>query len=269
MLAKVMAWGKTRKEAIFTLDQALQHTILFGLQTNKGFLRAVLNHPRFAASPPTTRFLEEIGEAIAQPKTALLVAGVVCALYAGRAPTNANPWSTISGWTFAGSSRRERHRLSAQGRKIDIVTTYDGKAIHLDFDHARHIAEILSAEPQALRLLVDGDEIEAFFHRAGMQLFVDAAGHHLTLTEPDYSEISGEQNGEGSVRAPMPGRVLKLDVGPGDAVRSGDRLLLLEAMKMEHILRAPVTGRVATISIAEGQQVREGDELCIITPEAS
>jgi 3-methylcrotonyl-CoA carboxylase alpha subunit len=77
----------------------------------------------------------------------------------------------------------------------------------------------------------------------------------------------GGAPGEGSVLAPMPGRVSKIEVANGAPVQMGDRLLVLEAMKMEHVLRAPVAGSVADISIAEGQQVREGDRLCTIVPE--
>jgi 3-methylcrotonyl-CoA carboxylase alpha subunit len=266
MVAKIIAWGKTRKEAIGNLDRALQNTFLFGLKTNKAFLLAALNHPRFAAEAPTTRFLDEAGDLAVRLPSGLLIAGLACFLFGGR--HSSDPWSMISGWTLAGGARRERRRLSAQGRAMDVTATYDGTNIILDIENGRHVVEVLSAEPQTVRLSVDGHLVTVHFYRSGSQLFIDVDGHHLTLTEPDYSAAGSEVRGEGSVRAPMPGRILKLEVGKGDAVRAGDRLLLLEAMKMEHVLRAPLTGCVGDIFVAEGKQVREGDELCIITPEA-
>jgi acetyl/propionyl-CoA carboxylase alpha subunit len=150
---------------------------------------------------------------------------------------------------------------------IDFTIGYEAQALSLALMNRRLKVQVLSCEAQTLRLLVDGTRAQARFYSSGSQLFVDLDGHHLTLSEPDYAHMIGGAPGEGSVLAPMPGRVSKIEVANGAPVQMGDRLLVLEAMKMEHVLRAPVAGSVADISIAEGQQVREGDRLCTIVPE--
>jgi 3-methylcrotonyl-CoA carboxylase alpha subunit len=266
MIAKIIAWAPTRNEAIRRLQHALKDTFLFGLKTNKGFLLSISRSVDFAREAPTTCFLDEYGVAAAKPPAELVVLACLCWLYR-RSRNTDGPWAMSLGWLLAGDTRQERHKMSVYGRIVDISATYAGRTLTIDVENERHSIEMMEFEGQTLRLLIDGKPAEARFHRSGLQLFVEAAGHHLTLSQPDYTDYESKTLGEGPVRAPMPGRVLKLEITRGAPVRAGDRLLVLEAMKMEHVLRAPVAGRVADISVAEGQQVREGDLLCIIGPE--
>ena len=122
-------------------------------------------------------------------------------------------------------------------------------------------------ENGAIRAIVDGEQSEVRFLGAGPDLFVDADGHQLILSEPPYASGASEFGGSGSIRAPMPGRILKLEAAPGAMVEIGTRLLVLEAMKMEHVLRAPFAGRMADMLVREGDQVREGDVLCTIASD--
>jgi 3-methylcrotonyl-CoA carboxylase alpha subunit len=266
MIAKIIAWAPERIAAIGKLRQILQHTFLFGVKTNKGFLLSVLQSATFLEEPPTTSFLDEYGAAAVQPPAKLAVLGCLCWLYS-RPSHGDGPWAMRSGWVLAGHLRQERHRIFLHGRTIDVISAHVGRIVSLTLDGEQHSIEVLSFEDQTLRLTVDSEAAEARFHRSGTELFVDVDGHHLTLSEPDYVDQGTSEPREGLVRAPMPGRILRLEVTQGSAVRTGDRLLVLEAMKMEHILRAPIAGRVADISVAEGQQVREGDLLCSIGPE--
>ena len=266
MIAKIITWAPTRTEAIIRLHRAVQGTFLFGLRTNKGFLLSVLNDSSFAEKAPTTRFLDQFGTDAGKPPANILAIGCVCWCYR-QASSVDGPWDMKSGWTLAGGGRRERHSLSAHGQVIDFTIGYEAQALSLALLNRTLKVQVLSCEAQTLRLLVDGTRAQARFHSSGSQLFVDLDGHHLTLSEPDYAHMIGGAPGEGSVLAPMPGRVSKIEVANGAPVQMGDRLLVLEAMKMEHVLRAPVAGSVADISIAEGQQVREGDRLCTIVPE--
>jgi 3-methylcrotonyl-CoA carboxylase alpha subunit len=266
MIAKIITWAPTRTEAITRLHRAVQGTFLFGLRTNKGFLLSVLNDPSFAEKAPTTRFLDQFGADAGKPPADILAVGCACWCYRQASGVD-GPWGMKSGWTLAGGGRRERHSLSAHGQVIDFTIGYEAQALSFELMNRRLKVQVLSCEAQTLRLLVDGTRAQARFHSSGSQLFVDLDGHHLTLSEPDYAHMIGGAPGEDSVLAPMPGRVSKIEVANGAPVQMGDRLLVLEAMKMEHVLRAPVAGSVADISIAEGQQVREGDRLCTIVPE--
>jgi 3-methylcrotonyl-CoA carboxylase alpha subunit len=267
MIAKIIAWAPSRNEAIRRLQHALQDTFLFGLKTNKGFLLSISRSPDFAREAPTTRFLDEYGAAAVKPPAELVVLACLCWLY-NRSSSDHGPWAMGSGWILAGGTRQERHKISVQGRIVEILLAHEDRSLTIELENERHSIEKMEFQGGALHLLVDGKPAEAHFHRSGLQLFVDVGGHHLTLSQPDYADYESNAPGEGSVRAPMPGRVLKLEISKGAPVRAGDRLLVLEAMKMEHVLRAPLAGRVADIFVAQGQQVREGDMLCIIGPES-
>ena len=132
-------------------------------------------------------------------------------------------------------------------------------------DGKTHSIENLLIENGAIGAIVDGEQSEVRFLRAGPDLFADVEGYQLMLSELAYARDGNEFGGSGSVRAPMPGRILKLEVAAGMKVEEGARLLVMEAMKMEHVLRAPIAGRVTDMLVREGDQVREGDVLCTIT----
>jgi 3-methylcrotonyl-CoA carboxylase alpha subunit len=266
MIAKIITWGQSRSEAIEKLRTALDRTLLFGLRTNKAFLLSVAGDSHFRREAPTTRFLDDFGDEAARPPQNLLAIGCAAWLYSGSG-IGVGPWSDMTGFTLSGAPRQARHKLSVQGRTLDLLAGFDGRMLLLSFGNERHAAEALSIGSNSLKLAIDGASAALSFHRSGPQLFIDVAGNHLTIGEPEFSSGASAGPAEGSVRAPMPGRVLRLEIAQGAAVRAGDRLLLLEAMKMEHVLRAPVAGTLSDLLVAEGDQVREGDVLCVIAPE--
>ena len=157
--------------------------------------------------------------------------------------------------------------LLLQGQLLSVQISYGGGPISIEMNGTTHSVEILSVENGAIRALVKGKQREARFLQAGRDFFADVEGHQLTLSEPAYAREGSEFEGSGSIRAPMPGRILKLEAAAGAMVEAGARLLVMEAMKMEHVLRSPFAGRMADMLVREGDQVREGDVLCTITPD--
>jgi 3-methylcrotonyl-CoA carboxylase alpha subunit len=266
MIAKIITWGPGRNDAIEKLRVALDRTLLFGLKTNKAFLLSVARDSHFRREAPTTQFLEHFGDEASRPLQSLVAMGCAAWLFISNG-NGGGPWSDMAGWTLSGAPRLARCKLSVQGRMLDLLVRFDGRLLLLSFGNERHTAESLSIERNSLKLLIDGVPAALSFHRWGPQLFIDVSGNHLTISEPEFSSGASAGPAEGSVRAPMPGRVLRLEIAQGTPVRSGDRLLLLEAMKMEHVLRAPVAGTLSDLLVAEGDQVREGDVLCVIVPE--
>jgi 3-methylcrotonyl-CoA carboxylase alpha subunit len=266
MIAKIITWAPSRSEAIEKLHAALDRTLLFGFRTNKAFLLSVARHPQFMREAPTTRFLDDFGDGAARLPENLVIMGCAAWLYSCSGK-GTGPWRDATGWSLAGASRQARHKLSVQGRTTDLLASFDGRMLVLTLDNRRHAVEALSIESRFMNLSIDGTPAELSLHRSGPQLFIDVTGNHLTISEPEFSSGASAGPAEGSVRAPMPGRVLRLEVSKDAPVRAGDRLLLLEAMKMEHVLRAPVTGTLSDLAVAEGDQVREGDVLCVIAAE--
>ena len=93
-------------------------------------------------------------------------------------------------------------------------------------------------------------------------LFADGGSRRLRLVDPlDVTQYEASAVGEGSVRSPLPGKIIDLKVKAGDGVSKGQPLLVLEAMKMEHTLAAPADGKIKSVRYAVGEQVSEGADL--------
>src|SRR4029079_597583 len=96
-------------------------------------------------------------------------------------------------------------------------------------------------------------------------LFVTAGGVHYAIHAEDIlARASTEEEGASIVRAPMPGRVIRIAVEEGQEVSTGTPLVVLEAMKMEHTLKAGLRGRIKRLPVTLGAQVKEGDVLCVL-----
>jgi 3-methylcrotonyl-CoA carboxylase alpha subunit len=270
MVAKLIVWAQNRGDAIKKLRAALRETALFGIRTNKGFLLSLAADRRFSETAPTTRFLDELGSKPADAPADLIPLSCAAWLFADSgAMRDSGPWSARTGWQLGGTSRRAIRRLLVQGRIVEVEFTCKDELAILEVEGKRHALHSVSLGAGRLTINMDGVATDVFVHRSGRELFVDVEGHHVGLTEPEFSMSSTGGPAEGALRAPMPGRVLKVEVKQGQTVSAGERLMVLEAMKMEHIMRAPIAGRIADLSVAEGAQVREGDILCVLKPEAA
>ncbi len=124
--------------------------------------------------------------------------------------------------------------------------------------------EVASATPEDVVLVVDGEAQEFSVHRVGAQRFVDGPSGSVTLEEVPRFKSTTADEAPGSLHAPMPGRVVRVEVAVGDMVTEGQVLMVLEAMKMEHTLRAPVPGTVQTVNASSGQQVDAGTVLVVV-----
>ena len=100
--------------------------------------------------------------------------------------------------------------------------------------------------------------------RAGSTAFVDGSDGASALTEIERFPLPGSQLAAGALVAPLPGTVVKVAVAAGDPVTAGDKLVAIEAMKMEHEVRAPADGTVTEVHVAEGEQVEAGRLLVVI-----
>ena len=235
LLAKIVASGATRDEALNRLDAALAATAVLGVTTNRGFLRALIATPDLRAGRATTDLIERIWQPEAEPptETAFRVAAAALARAASA------PGSVASGF-----------RLNARP-ELRIVIDEEQRSIELD---AGALAElpwaidpVASVQP-AVVLDVDGRAVRASVAPAPT---VEGAIEHA------HREITGTER----VVAPMPGSVLSVRVAPGDAVEAGQTLLVLEAMKMENAVTAPVAGTIERVLVEPGRQVQRGEVL--------
>jgi len=258
MIAKVIAWGPDRATAIDRLVGALGGTRVEGLKSNRAFLARLADHPAFRIGDVDTGFIARHADALAPAndvsEPALLLAGLAIALD----PVD-RPGSVFARSGFRLNLAQERAVRLWHGDTCHLLTLRGAAPGHFRVAGLATIADV-AAQADGTRLTVDvagtlisGDVIlspATAEVRLGGQTFM------LARRAPRKDAVAGA--GAGRVAAPMPGRVLAVDVAAGDHVAAGDRLLVLEAMKMEHRITARAAGVVSAVHIATGDQVADG-----------
>jgi acetyl/propionyl-CoA carboxylase alpha subunit len=256
MVAKVIAWAETREEAIRRLDYALATTRLFGLRNNIGFLRRVLTHPQHLSGEISTQFLTEHADLMREDSDPPAVALIAAAL--------AQEGVAGPGWRN-NRVRGIRHTFDPGGE----VTLEPGRAgtysatIGENTYHVGHIR----MEGTTLTLTVDGLRHRVVTAQAGdvWWLHLDGATYALPWRSP--MPLPGATlAGAGSLHAPMPGKVIAVNVQTGDSVQEGQPLMILEAMKMEHRIEAPYNGVVGALHFKAGDSVPVDAVLLEIDP---
>jgi 3-methylcrotonyl-CoA carboxylase alpha subunit len=274
MIAKLIVWGEDRDEALARLDAALAQTHIVGLQTNVAFLRRVAATPSFAHADLDTALIERERERLfAQPGLPVDVAaaGVVAEMLAAeRAEENDDPWSQRDGWRLHGSALR-RFDIEAGGKHHVYTLERDREGRQVLAGDGRRLAFAATARGSGRHdVALDERRVSLAVYRTGQRVNVFSADGAATVDEIDPIAHAGEGAAEaGRLTAPMPGKVIAFQVKPGDTVRTGQPLAVMEAMKMEHTIAAPRDGTVAELLYVVGDQVAEGDELLRLVAEKS
>ncbi|MGZ5182235.1 MAG: acetyl/propionyl/methylcrotonyl-CoA carboxylase subunit alpha [Ramlibacter sp.] len=265
MVAKLIVHGDTREQALARLDEALAGTHIVGLATNVQFLRHVVTSRSFAQADLDTALIQrEQAVLFQQEKVGLplaAAAAVARTLLEERRREGADPFSRRDGWRAYGvAARRFAFEFGGAPAQAELRYLHDG-ALQLAVGET---VGPLQFEPR-------GDAIEVRFAGQRTLAHVDAAGETDHVFTPrgatrivaiDLLAHAGEGEGEGGrLTAPMPGKVVSFAVKAGDAVKKGQALAVMEAMKMEHTIAAPADGLVAEVLYAPGDQVAEGAEL--------
>ncbi len=274
MLAKVIAHGADRAEAIRRLDAALRDTVLLGLDTNIGFLRALLADDDVRAARLDTglvgRRVDEWARADLPPD--VLAAAAVHTLWELE-PTGAvvDPFDIPGGWRVGEPAWTTWQMVVAGHDPVDVRIR--GRAANAE-------VAIGDGEPQpvATQGRKNGDSRVVFggltrgyrFARDGgipdaTTLWIGRDGYAWGVREqPPLEAAAADPGGGGPVRSPMPGTVTVVEVTEGARVAAGDRLVVVEAMKMEHVLTAPVDGTVRELRAEAGATVARDAALLII-----
>jgi len=258
MIAKVIAHGASRDEAIDRLVGALDATVVDGLKSNRAFLARLADHPAFRAGAVDTGFIARHMASLSPPETcpapALLAAALGLGLPRGEAPAslfaalpirlNLAHEHTVMLWWQGAAHAIALRRTGAERWRIGGLPG---------------IGEVSARRTGPNGLLIDmaGSLLPATIVPHAEAVEVRLAGQSwLIATMPPKKAEAGAATA--NVIAPMPGRVLSVDVAPGQVVAEGDRLLVLEAMKMEHRLAARSGGTVKAVHVATGDQVADG-----------
>ena len=269
MLAKVVAHGADRQQAVVRLRAALREVEIGGVEHNVAWLANVLDHPDFVAGTYTTATVEESADVLvpmADPR-ALAIAAVVSVLKRRRR----DPWSLGDGFQ-ANLPHEQAFRVRRGGDRFEVrLVTDDGCFRVVGPDGEVLLKAPTLAEDGLFRAWVDDRIAIARTVVADGDVFVmrEGATERITFLAPDAGTYAEVVEAGGSVLAPMPGQVVSVAVSEGDRVRAGDVLMVVEAMKMEHEVRAPGPGTVTAVRYAPGERVEEGVELVSVDDGAT
>ncbi|GAA1020584.1 MULTISPECIES: acetyl/propionyl/methylcrotonyl-CoA carboxylase subunit alpha [Amycolatopsis] len=266
MLAKVITWAPTRAEAARRLAGALAGAKIHGVVTNRDLLVRILRHEAFLAGETDTAFFDRHGlDTLAAPLATVDTErwSALAAALAGAAGNRASA-TTLgrlpSGWRNVRSAGQRKVFAKGDNRyEVVYSLTRDGLRAE-GYDDVT----LVSAAPDQVVFDIAGVRRTFEVARRGSVSYVDSPLGSVALTaEPRFADPDSAL-AAGSLLAPMPGTVVRLAVSEGDSVRTGDPLLWLEAMKMEHRISAPADGVVAALPVEVGQQVEVGAVLAVV-----
>ncbi|MFE8986440.1 biotin carboxylase N-terminal domain-containing protein [Streptomyces collinus] len=251
MLSKVIAYGPDRATALRKLRAALAETVTLGVQTNAGFLRRLLAHPAVVAGDLDTGLVEREVEGLVPtdvPEEVYEAAAAVRLEALKPEPGGwTDPFSVPSGWRLGGEPKPA--------------------AFHLRVQEALEYTPRGTAAVSGDRVAVTLDGVRHTFHRAADWLGRDGDAWHVRDHDPVAASLTRAAHaGADSLTAPMPGTVTVVKVAVGDEVSAGQSLLVVEAMKMEHVIAAPHAGKVTELDVAPGTTVAMDQVLAVIAP---
>ena len=217
------------------LSDAAKAVRVWPVRTNAGFLARAAAHPDFVGGRIDTGFIERHSEALvpaAEPDEAVLQAAAAAIL-----PDDGDMVGALAGF-----------RLNAPANR----------AVSVDVNGTTHLVERTAGNGNAAPVCeqIGGEQI----------LFVDGTGWAVGEARADHGDAGGGA-ADGVLVAPMPGRIIAIEVAAGDSVTKGQKLLVMEAMKMEQSMLAPFDGTVAEMELSVGAQVTEGSVLVRIEKE--
>ncbi|GAA1562836.1 biotin carboxylase N-terminal domain-containing protein [Actinomadura kijaniata] len=267
MLAKLIAHGPTRAAAVRRLRAALTGARIHGVTTNRDLLARVMAEPAFQAGDTHTGYLDQVGlDVLAAPladAAAVELSALAAALAGAAAHRAAAPvlGGLPSGWRNVPSQPQRRTYEGPDGT-IEVAYRHTRDGLRADGHPGVTLVE---ATPTGV--VVDHDGVRRAFaiHTVGDRVYVDSTLGPVALRAvPRFADPS-DLVAPGSMLAPMPGTVVRVETGPGATVTEGQTLLVLEAMKMEHRIAAPAAGTVAELPVTAGQQVEAGAVLAVIS----
>ena len=268
MLAKIISYAPTRNDAALKLARALESAHIGGIKTNRDFLITCLRSQEFLDGDTTSDFIDRVNpdrKIRLSPIEIEHVISISALWIQERNRLKANIASFMSsGWTNG--------RLPKQ----NITFIFDNEEYKVLYKYKRNIGYVF--EWGKIGIIHSADEygIDAEFNGKRHYSRITIKDNNILVHMP-YGDVNleikprfvmpGSENIQGSLSAPMPGKVIALNVKKGSKVKAGDVLVILEAMKMEHSIKALEDGVVSKILISKNDQVENGAPLMIVDPK--
>jgi acetyl-CoA/propionyl-CoA carboxylase biotin carboxyl carrier protein len=270
MLAKYIAHGRTRDEALRKLLAGLRNAEILGVTTNLGFLQRLLAHEDVVAGRLDTGLVERSMDTLVADE---LPADVLVAAVLERAITlesaGTDPWDQPGGWRI-GERAWTRWSIGVPGRD-PVEVRLRGRAAAAEVAVGDAAAVLASARRDGVDLVLvhEGTTRRYACARDGKVLWLGIDGRAWPLTETERLAAAAAAGvvASGPLTSPMPGTVLAVRVGVGEQITAGAPLVVVEAMKMEHTITARAAGVVSELYVRAGQQVALDERLVLVTPE--
>ncbi|WP_156432889.1 biotin carboxylase N-terminal domain-containing protein [Mycobacterium sp. M26] len=271
MLAKVIGYGHTREDACARLARALAETRVHGVATNRDLLIGILREPEFRSGAIDTGYLQRhdpgalAGSDDAEVSAIHALVAAVADQAQRRTATKVLPGLPSGFRTLPSADQRVSFihgettiDVAYRFRRGHLTATVAGRAIS---------SRIVAASATVVDAEVDGIRRRYTVIRDGSHHYIDSSLGSTALREVDRFPDPSANAEAGSLMAPMPGAVVRIEVIQGTRVQAGTPILVLEAMKMEHTVRAPADGVVTTISVTAGDQVESGQVLAVVSAD--
>ncbi len=278
MIAKLITWDVDRTSALRRMATALNDVQIVGVTTNTGFLGNIARHPAFERGEVETGFIPNYqddlipappppdNEALAfAALDILLTRDAEARAHAAQSNDPYSPWHSTAGFRLNDDNHHDlilRHDGADLLVKVHyrdrgyVIDMPDGSAIiaFAEYDETGAIVANLNNVRKRASVLRDGNRL---------MIFRDGRSDRLDIFDP-LAAAGGNEGTGGGLSAPMPGKIIAVMAKAGQSVTAGDRLVVMEAMKMEHTISAPVTGTIKEVFFGVGDQVDDGAELIAI-----
>ncbi|BBB69622.1 biotin carboxylase subunit of acetyl-CoA carboxylase [Undibacterium sp. YM2] len=267
MIAKMIVWGKDRKEALARMAQALTQYQIVGLSSNIAFLSRLVTSTAFSGPDLDTGLIErnqaELFPAPVAANLTMLALAVVSLLNSEKSTkgSNSDPWQSSHGWRMNSLMQRSL-QFTEEEQTHDVQVTYLADGWQVQAGAATAQVRLALAHENDIVIKIADQTVAATVVRDGEHFHVFSQGKHTDLHYIDALAHAGEAEAEaGRLTAPMPGKIVAVLVNKAQEVKKGDALLIMEAMKMEHTISAPHDGVIDEVLYAIGDQVTEGAQL--------
>ena len=276
MLAKVIAYGPDRSIALARLDRALANTVVLGVGTNISFLRALLSNSQVRAGELDTGLIErELDGLVEGGSVDSKLSLEVCAAFAlsqifafESVSAVVDRWDVPDGWRIGEHAHTRWSIVTSDGSRLEISLTGTLRDARVNVERVDSQGTVTSSSAACTlrgERVLGANEFLVTVDDRGSRIFVVSSGEvtwvwmngvtHALRVLPRTRSRFESGGGDGEIRSPMPGVVIELNVERNGLVEAGDRLVVIEAMKMENALVAPFSGSVVDVLVAAGDQV--------------
>jgi len=282
MLAKIVAHGDTRQQALRRLSKALRDTQICGLKTNRDFLIALLNTDFVREGQFNTTTLENASILTEQGSTQdaeeILALASLLAM-AQNQSSELHQWALFNDHIQAWEYKEQTYSCHIHLHSFDHVPIFDiqitqlntiKQSIHETVNSnqasTQYQLTLWNKSCQAAQIGLNGRVSEYKYQEENGEFWLSCRDFSEMVRRREF--VLGESNviSDGSIQSPMDGRIVKVLVSSGQEVQAGDLLAILDAMKIEHPIKSPFDGTIIDIKISEGQQVKNRQKLIQVNP---